>query len=156
MCFFFLIRRRPPRSTRTDPLFPYTTLFRSPVLSQLNLVQYAMDDFGDDYSSMQRLIRYPWDYCKFDANKIINLHDFGAVLYCVHNQIEIVAERVENKTLAESVKSLGLILQQGFFHERPKPPFALQPSSYAPPENRDRKSDEEGKRGRERVNHYGG
>src|SRR3546814_676947 len=27
--FFFLIVRRPPRSTRTDPLFPYTTLFRS-------------------------------------------------------------------------------------------------------------------------------
>src|SRR3546814_9514133 len=23
------MRRRPPRSTRTDPLFPYTTLFRS-------------------------------------------------------------------------------------------------------------------------------
>src|SRR6056297_3874579 len=28
--FFFLMRRRPPRSTRTDTLFPYTTLFRSP------------------------------------------------------------------------------------------------------------------------------
>src|SRR3546814_7761191 len=29
-CFvFFLMRRRPPRSTRTDTLFPYTTLFRS-------------------------------------------------------------------------------------------------------------------------------
>src|SRR3546814_9130169 len=29
MCFlFFLIIRRPPRSTRTDTLFPYTTLFR--------------------------------------------------------------------------------------------------------------------------------
>src|SRR3546814_13363845 len=26
---FFLIIRRPPRSTRTDTLFPYTTLFRS-------------------------------------------------------------------------------------------------------------------------------
>src|SRR3546814_15893885 len=26
---FFLMRRRPPRSTRTDTLFPYTTLFRS-------------------------------------------------------------------------------------------------------------------------------
>src|SRR3546814_16785163 len=25
--FFFLIIRRPPRSTRTDTLFPYTTLF---------------------------------------------------------------------------------------------------------------------------------
>src|SRR3546814_12441017 len=27
--FFFLRRRRPPRSPRTDTLFPYTTLFRS-------------------------------------------------------------------------------------------------------------------------------
>src|SRR3546814_20046315 len=30
-CFFFLMKRRPPRSTRTDTLFPYTTLFRSTV-----------------------------------------------------------------------------------------------------------------------------
>src|SRR3546814_18102521 len=27
--FFFLMIRRPPRSTRPDTLFPYTTLFRS-------------------------------------------------------------------------------------------------------------------------------
>src|SRR3546814_6124017 len=27
--FFFLMIRTPPRSTRTDTLFPYTTLFRS-------------------------------------------------------------------------------------------------------------------------------
>src|SRR3546814_1389853 len=27
--FFFLMIRRPPRSTRTDTRFPYTTLFRS-------------------------------------------------------------------------------------------------------------------------------
>src|SRR3546814_7946646 len=30
VCFFVLMIRRPPRSTRTDTLFPYTTLFRSP------------------------------------------------------------------------------------------------------------------------------
>src|SRR3546814_8923123 len=30
MSCFFLMIRRPPRSTRTDTLFPYTTLFRSP------------------------------------------------------------------------------------------------------------------------------
>src|SRR3546814_11003834 len=29
LAFFFLMIRRPPRSTRTDTLFPYTTLFRS-------------------------------------------------------------------------------------------------------------------------------
>src|SRR3546814_7644768 len=32
LSFFFLMIRRPPRSTRTDTLFPYTTLFRSRAL----------------------------------------------------------------------------------------------------------------------------
>src|SRR3546814_13131498 len=36
--FFFLMIRRPPRSTRTDTLFPYTTLFRS-----LNIVLDRID-----------------------------------------------------------------------------------------------------------------
>src|SRR3546814_2575777 len=41
MCifFFFLMIRRPPRSTRTDTLFPYTTLFRS---------RHQRDGEGDD------------------------------------------------------------------------------------------------------------
>src|SRR3546814_15036428 len=34
--FFFLMIRRPPRSTRTDTLFPYTTLFRSNEPQTLN------------------------------------------------------------------------------------------------------------------------
>src|SRR3546814_19289029 len=32
--FLFLRLRRPPRPTRTDTLFPYTTLFRSPVRAE--------------------------------------------------------------------------------------------------------------------------
>src|SRR3546814_17287794 len=32
MAFFFVMNRRPPRSTRTDTLFPYTTLFRSRIV----------------------------------------------------------------------------------------------------------------------------
>src|SRR3546814_19032536 len=35
--FFFLMIRRPPRSTRTDTLFPYTTLFREDMLQRLLL-----------------------------------------------------------------------------------------------------------------------
>src|SRR3546814_8018082 len=35
LIFFFLIIRRPPRSTRTDTLFPYTTLFRSLFLAAM-------------------------------------------------------------------------------------------------------------------------
>src|SRR3546814_3962774 len=38
LLLFFLMSRRPPRSTRTDTLFPYTTLFRSePVGRQTDL-----------------------------------------------------------------------------------------------------------------------
>src|SRR3546814_9623055 len=32
---FFLMTRRPPRPTRTDTLFPYTTLFRSKVVEHV-------------------------------------------------------------------------------------------------------------------------
>src|SRR3546814_16756267 len=41
---FFLMIRRPPRSTRTDTLFPYTTLFRSLRLRD----QHARLGFSDD------------------------------------------------------------------------------------------------------------
>src|SRR3546814_12840231 len=40
---FFLMIRRPPRSTRTDTLFPYTTLFRSPSASGGNDLMVAMN-----------------------------------------------------------------------------------------------------------------
>src|SRR3546814_13019383 len=38
---FFLMIRRPPRSKRTDTLFPYTTLFRSSGYQNKNLAQVA-------------------------------------------------------------------------------------------------------------------
>src|SRR3546814_17028351 len=44
----FLMRRLPPRSTRTDTLFPYTTLFRSlqQVLLLPDLLHRAVDAGG--------------------------------------------------------------------------------------------------------------
>src|SRR3546814_14091596 len=41
------MRRRPPRSTRTDTLFPYTTLFRSP--SEQGRLQGWLDAMGVRY-----------------------------------------------------------------------------------------------------------
>src|SRR3546814_18193601 len=48
---FFLMIRRPPRSTRTDTLFPYTTLFRSSDL------RHPAGDGGDrrDFNKTGRL-----------------------------------------------------------------------------------------------------
>src|SRR3546814_11914855 len=80
-CIFFLMIRRPPRSTRTDTLFPYTTLFRSQelrtsqatvrfVLSQMDratpfltsiLAQSAQSDADDSTALLQQayeLTRY--------------------------------------------------------------------------------------------------
>src|SRR3546814_1424614 len=43
VCYFFVMIRRPPSATRTDTLFPYTTLFRSPTA----FATYAVDGDGD-------------------------------------------------------------------------------------------------------------
>src|SRR3546814_13980019 len=49
--FFFLIIPRPPRSTRTDTLFPYTTLFRSKISS----MSHALTSSGSDPTPGQLL-----------------------------------------------------------------------------------------------------
>src|SRR3546814_14367846 len=44
--------RRPPRATRTDTLFPYTTLFRSEILDKIDLLRstkYAAIKVPDNY-----------------------------------------------------------------------------------------------------------
>src|SRR3546814_16441805 len=46
--FFFLMIRRPPRSTRTDTLFPYTTLFRS-AAAQAVVDRITAAGFSDYY-----------------------------------------------------------------------------------------------------------
>src|SRR3546814_18671117 len=54
---FFLMIRRPPRSTRTDTLCPYTTLFRSMLLPQVECLlgrKLGEDDDGLGLPSAQR------------------------------------------------------------------------------------------------------
>src|SRR3546814_9546285 len=50
MFIFFLMIRRPPRSTRTDTLFPYTTLFRS-----ADAKGVAGAEFGDRLGRLELL-----------------------------------------------------------------------------------------------------
>src|SRR3546814_17019830 len=49
------MRRRPPRSTRTDTLFPYTTLFRSILAYPLLFTGFIVSTFF-----VQRLNRMVW------------------------------------------------------------------------------------------------
>src|SRR3546814_5723590 len=55
---FFLMIRRPPRSTRTDTLFPYTTLFRSRLVVRKgmvdkNLSNTCTSDAADEALTLQ-------------------------------------------------------------------------------------------------------
>src|SRR3546814_5685490 len=50
MFVFFLMIRRPPRSTRTDTLFPYTTLFRSARTVSIPLLVDANAEPAESFS----------------------------------------------------------------------------------------------------------
>src|SRR3546814_13508276 len=70
VCFFLRIRR-PPRSTRTDTLFPYTTLFRSPEFANPRLAGVNPNRLADRLDEHQTLD---------DANRIrvsstVGLHE---------------------------------------------------------------------------------
>src|SRR3546814_16618344 len=58
ICFFFLMIRRPPRSTRTDTLFPYTTLSRTgfgqPALLADAIVDVPSDNLRHAFDEARR------------------------------------------------------------------------------------------------------
>src|SRR3546814_13412351 len=65
-CFFFLMIRRPPRSTRTDTLFPYTTLFRSADLPAPLL--HAFVDALEAWSELEQELFMTWQFLQRASN----------------------------------------------------------------------------------------
>src|SRR3546814_15172091 len=62
MYFFFLMTRLPPRSTRTDTLFPYTVLFRSwqPVWTAVLFAPFLAIDLVFLGANMLRIVEGGW------------------------------------------------------------------------------------------------
>src|SRR3546814_15698913 len=52
--------RRPPRSTRTDTLFPYTTLFRSCEIPSISLVAELTRDYDERTALMRFRFLFGW------------------------------------------------------------------------------------------------
>src|SRR3546814_964911 len=110
---FFLLILRPPRSTRTDTLFPYTTLFRS-------------GDAGADHPAAPRMSDYRCDYDLAEADRI------GAAIGAVLRPGDVLLLSGDlgagKPTLARA-----MLKARGLAGEAPSPTFAIvQP--YAPPE----------------------
>src|SRR3546814_10311001 len=77
---FFLMIRRPPRSTRTDTLFPYTTLFRSARLGRLDKAKCGLTPIATEVwegrseehtSELQSLMRISYAVFCLKKKKII-------------------------------------------------------------------------------------
>src|SRR3546814_10718374 len=74
ICVFFLMLRRPPRSTRTDTLFPYTTLFRSLPRSSPRLrLRAKRQPIELPQPTVRKTIRIPIESC-YLANKNYSHH----------------------------------------------------------------------------------
>src|SRR3546814_15494600 len=99
MTFFFLMIRRPPRSTRTDTLFPYTTLFRSAELGKIG-ASPALDGTHRQIIDLQQL----------QAER--NRHRCGQIMQAIGFPVvsEIVDERVNQcfEFWLQSLHSLGI------------------------------------------------
>src|SRR3546814_18431361 len=72
---FFLMIRRPPRSTRTDTLFPYTTLFRSAPLDAVRRRQRLPRDDHLDLGQSERQRSRNAVFPARRANPVHRFHD---------------------------------------------------------------------------------
>src|SRR3546814_14721910 len=67
---FFLMIRRPPRSTRTDTLFPYTTLFRSfPNLTIERNIAFGLENSGRPRAEVTRRVAELLDLVGLDDQR---------------------------------------------------------------------------------------
>src|SRR3546814_4820122 len=89
------MRRRPPRSTRTDPLFPYTTLFRSPEADEM-LVPVPIADLYDAQAVARG--NEPHGF-SVDGDRAVSKHAFGQILFVEMDCHEIpLSSRSEEHT----------------------------------------------------------
>src|SRR3546814_16746867 len=92
------MRRRPPRSTRTYTLFPYTTLFRSRHLSQhpggFVLTQERLDDLVPiEPARMEDRQIIEWDKDDIDVLKFMKVDVLGlGMLGCMNRAFNLLKE----------------------------------------------------------------
>src|SRR3546814_14535723 len=126
---FFLMIRRPPRSTRTDTLFPYTTLFRS--------VPTILDDIwlpGAVFKGLtaESLARYRGPlYALFES-------EFGVSMVRADEKIKAVAASADQAELLETEAGAPLLQVERLSYTYGDRPVEVRRGLYLT--DRDRKS----------------
>lgn len=93
-------------------------------------VRVSIDDFGTGWSSLAYLKQLPADELKIDRSFVMAMQSDKADRKVVEQVIalghafglEVVAEGVENETVAQELASLGCDYAQGFLFTQPLPP----------------------------------
>lgn len=101
-----------------------TLSLRWPELTDLGS-ELAVAEFGKRHSGLDRLHRYKWEYCHFDAARTIHMLDATALIYCRRRGIKAIAKSVDNQS--QSILSMlsGQDWQQGEYLQA----FALMSNS---------------------------
>src|SRR3546814_8162349 len=106
--------RRPPRSTRTDTLFPYTTLFRSAVLNIkvvawtlgcCSAITFILCTRSEEHTSeLQSLMRISYAvFCLKKKNKNTNRNkQIISVYRCIH--MNAMKQTNNNKNQHQTIK----------------------------------------------------
>src|SRR3546814_4797502 len=98
--------RRPPRSTRTDTLFPYTTLFRSPLRQRLPPKSSCVrrGESQHDLRSIQPVALHPGcNAPRRDArseehtSELQSLMRISYAVFCLKKKNNTVIRRTKNK-----------------------------------------------------------
>jgi diguanylate cyclase (GGDEF)-like protein len=110
-----------------------TALIRDPdrVLGQIAKlraagIRFSIDDFGNGYSSLNRLRTLPVDVLKIDQSFIHDIDQLGnnslveGIIALAHSLgLKVVAEGVENEAQLKVLRSMGCDRNQGFHLYRP-------------------------------------
>jgi len=92
-------------------------------------VKIAIDDFGAGYSNYERLLDYQPDILKIDGCLIRNIaqssYSLSAVksivTFAKEQNIQTIAEFIENEEIFNIIKELGIDFSQGYYFGKPEP-----------------------------------
>src|SRR3546814_7717673 len=103
---FFLMIRRPPRSTRTDTLFPYTTLFRSAASpragTNIGVRIAAIDRIGPDRAGGSG--RPAFERSEEHTSELQSLMRISYAVFCLKkktktkNEVQTIQHKQTNET----------------------------------------------------------
>src|SRR3546814_2259266 len=100
--FFFLMIRRPPRSTRTDTLFPYTTLFRSPAGAET--AQHHPDHQGQRQRDGEH--RRDDDRSEEHTSELQSLMRISYAVFCLKKKIQYTNMSMQHQYPRQNIDNI--------------------------------------------------